>query len=190
MDSSSKLLRCFLFGREHLSTIFANPDDLPLFSCSPLDLANKGPYGTPEQNFYHYRGVEVKHGRIAMAATLGMLVQESYRFTGLLSPSENLSFSDVPNGLAALDVVPLEGWVQMAVLIGAHEVIVKQREGKKPGDFGTGYFGVSLDDQSAKQLRVLNVEVQNGRLAMMGILGMFASENIHGVALWETHIFS
>ncbi len=114
-----------------------------------------------------------------MAATLGMLVQENYRFQGFLSPSENLSFSDVPNGLAALDVVPLLGWVQLAVLIGAHEVLVKQRPGKKPGDFGTGYFGVALDDESSKQLRALNVEVQNGRLAMMGILGMFASENIH-----------
>lgn len=124
-----------------------------------------------------------------MAATLGMLVQENYRFTGLLAPSENLSFDDVPNGLGALDVVPLAGWVQMIVVIGMHEVLVKQRPGKAPGDFGTGYFGVALDDQSAKQLRLLNVEVQNGRLAMLGILGMFASENIHGEPLWETHIF-
>lgn len=114
-----------------------------------------------------------------MAATLGMLVQENYRFQGFIAPSENLSFSEIPNGLAALDVVPLLGWVQMATVIGAHEVLVKQREGKKPGDFGTGYFGVSMDDESSKQLRALNVEVQNGRLAMLGILGMFASEKVH-----------
>ena len=125
-----------------------------------------------------------------MAATLGMLVQQNYHFQGYLSPSANLQFADVPNGLAALDVVPYSGWAQMAVVIGAHELIVKQREGKAPGDFGTGYFGVALDDQSAKQLRLLNVEVQNGRLAMLGILGMFASENIHGVPLYETQIFS
>lgn len=125
-----------------------------------------------------------------MAATLGMLVQENYRFVGELSPSASLSFSDVPNGLAALKVVPMIGWVQMAVVIGAHEVLVKQRPGKKPGDFGAGYFGVAMDDESSKQLRALNVEVQNGRLAMLGILGMFASEKVHGVALWETKIFS
>jgi light-harvesting complex I chlorophyll a/b binding protein 1 len=125
-----------------------------------------------------------------MAATLGMLVQENYRFEGSLSPSASLDFKDVPNGLAALDVVPLAGWVQMAVVIGLHEVFIKQREGKAPGDFGTGYFGVALDDQSAKQLRLLNVEISNGRLAMLGILGMFASEIIHGEALSETQIFS
>ena len=101
------------------------------------------------------RQLEVKHGRIAMAATLGMLVQENYRFEGFLSPSANLKFADVPNGLAALDVVPLSGWVQMAIVIGLHEFLVKERPGKAPGDFGTGYFGVALDDQSAKQLRLL-----------------------------------
>ena len=149
-----------------------------------------GPYGTPEQNFFHYRSVEVKHGRIAMAATLGTLVQQNYHYQGYLSPSQNLKFEDVPNGLGALDVVPLEGWVQIAVLIGAHELIVKQREGRKPGDFGTGYFGVALDDQSAKQLRLLNVEISNGRLAMLGILGMWASEIVHnGEVLAETKIF-
>ena len=99
-----------------------------------------------------------------MAATLGMLVQENYHFTGFISPSAQLSFSDIPNGLAALDVVPLAGWVQMIVVIGLHEVFIKQRENKAPGDFGTGYFGVALDDQSSVQLRALNVEVQNGRL--------------------------
>lgn len=120
-----------------------------------------------------------------MAATLGMLVQETSRFTGLLSPSENLAFTDVPNGLAALDVVPLAGWVQIVVLIGAHEMLVKEIPNTKPGNFGTGYFGVKMDDQSAKQLRALNSEISNGRLAMLGILGMFASENIHGEALYE-----
>ena len=101
---------------------------------------------------------------IAMAATLGTLVQENYHFTGYISPSAQLSFSDVPNGLAALHVVPLAGWVQMIVVIGLHEIFLKQRENKAPGDFGTGYFGVALDDQSSVQLRALNVEVQNGRL--------------------------
>jgi hypothetical protein len=56
--------------------------------------------------------------------------------------------------------------------------------------FPLGYWGVVLDDQSSKQLRGLNVEIQNGRLAMLGILGMFASEIVHnGEVLAETKIF-
>ncbi len=49
---------------------------------------------------------------------------------------------------------------------------------------------MTMDDQSSKQLRALNVEIQNGRLAMLGILGMFASEIVHnGNVLAETKIF-
>jgi light-harvesting complex I chlorophyll a/b binding protein 1 len=150
-----------------------------------LGLVKNGPYGSPEENFRHYRGVEVKHGRIAMAATVGTLVQENSHFSGLISTSENLSFEDVPNGLGALSAVPLAGWCQMIITIGLHEVLVKQRPGKVPGDFGTGYLGEKMDDQSSKQLRALNVELSNGRLAMLGILGMWASESIHGIPLSE-----
>lgn len=125
-----------------------------------------------------------------MAATVGMLVQQTTRFEGLLSPSADLKFSDVPNGLKALDAVPLAGWCQMIVVIGLHEVFIKQREGRAPGDFGTGYFGFTMDDQSNKQLSSLSAEVSNGRLAMLGILGMFASEIVHGGdVLAETKLF-
>jgi len=161
----------------------------PVGFLDPLGLIKNGPYGSPEDNFFHYRSVELKHGRIAMAATLGQLTAQNFHFDGYLSPSMDLKFSDIPNGLGALEAVPLLGWVQIAVVIGIHEIAVKQRDGKKPGDFGTGYFGIAMDDQSSKQLRALNVEVQNGRLAMLGILAMIASEKIHGVPLFETQIF-
>jgi light-harvesting complex I chlorophyll a/b binding protein 1 len=162
----------------------------PVGFFDPLGFVKNGPYGSPEENFDHYRAVEVKHGRIAMAATVGMLTQQTTRFEGFLSPSADLKFSDIPNGLGALKAVPLEGWCQMAVVIGMHEVLIKQREGKVPGDFGTGYFGFSMDDQSSKQISALSAEVSNGRLAMLGILGMFASEIVHnGEVLAETKMF-
>mmetsp|Transcript_36986 Transcript_36986/g.45224 ORF Transcript_36986/g.45224 Transcript_36986/m.45224 type:complete len:213 (+) Transcript_36986:114-752(+) len=161
----------------------------PLGFYDPLNLIQNGPYGSPEENFFHYRSVEVKHGRIAMAACVGQLVAQTSRFEGYISPSQNLKFSDIPNGLGALKAVPLEGWVQIIVLIGLHEVLVKQREGRKPGDFGTGYLGLKMDDESSFQLNSLNKEIQNGRLAMLGILGMMASECVNGVPLAETQIF-
>ena len=110
--------------------------------CSPLNLLEKGPYGGVQENFYHYRFVEVKHGRkewslinrnsmiythnsfawtsgrIAMAAVLGILTQETSRFTGFLSPSENLAFVDVPNGLAALELlIPLQPLLHSQVAV-------------------------------------------------------------------------
>lgn len=119
-----------------------------------------------------------------MAATLGIIMQERSHFDGLLSTSENLAFADVPNGLAALNVVPLAGWCQIIIVLGLHEILVKESD-TKIGDYGTGYFGIQMDDQSSKQLRALSVEITNGRLAMLGILGMFASEIINGEVLHE-----
>jgi hypothetical protein len=48
------------------------------------------------ENFRHYRGVEVKHGRIAMAAT--RYARATNDSKGSLGPSGNLDFKD---GLAA-----------------------------------------------------------------------------------------
>jgi len=149
-----------------------------------LGLVKNGPYGSEEDNFKRYRSVEIKHGRIAMAAVTGMLVQQNAHFDGFCSPSMDLKFADIPNGLGALSAVPAAGWCQMIITIGLHEVLVRERDGR-PGDFGTGYLGMKMDDQSADQIRALNVELSNGRLAMLGILGMFASENIHGTPLFE-----
>uniref|UniRef100_A0A7R9Z394 Uncharacterized protein n=1 Tax=Pseudictyota dubia TaxID=2749911 RepID=A0A7R9Z394_9STRA len=161
----------------------------PVGYLDPLGLIENGPYGSPEDNFKHYRGVEVKHGRTAMIACVGQLVQQTMRFDGFISPSQNLKFEDIPNGLGALKAVPIEGWAQIAIVMGFHEFFLKQREGEAPGDFGTGYFGVNLSEEKKK--RGLNVEIQNGRLAMLGILGMMASEVVHnGQVLAETASFS
>eukprot|EP00438_Fugacium_kawagutii_P016795 Skav217473 [mRNA] locus=scaffold1405:156890:157126:- [translate_table: standard] len=57
------------------------------------------------------RSVEFKHGRIAMLASMGFMTPEIIgHWPGYLSPSMDLKFQDVPNGLAALDVVPSLGW--------------------------------------------------------------------------------
>merc|ERR1719469_933600 len=52
----------------------------------PLGLLKAGPYGSTEDNFRRYREVEIKHGRVAMLATVGMLVQQNYSFEGYISP--------------------------------------------------------------------------------------------------------
>ena len=126
-----------------------------------------------------------------MAATSGMLTQQTSRFDGFISPSNNMKFSDIPNGLGALKAVPLEGWVQIAVLMACtRRSLSSSAQGRLPviSELAT-LESLSLDDQSAGQLRSLNAEIANGRLAMLGILGMFASEVVNGECLAETKIF-
>merc|ERR1740127_149131 len=56
--------------------------------------------------FKRRRSVELKHGRICMIASIGYIVPEYYKFPGELSPSQGLTFADIPNGMAALSKVP------------------------------------------------------------------------------------
>merc|ERR1719386_32990 len=69
----------------------------PIGFWDPLDLSGE----SDEATFKRRRAVELKHGRVCMYATIGYIVPEYYKFPGYLSPSENLKFEDVPNGLAA-----------------------------------------------------------------------------------------
>eukprot|EP00972_Heterocapsa_arctica_P022398 3293601-Heterocapsa_arctica.AAC.1 len=67
------------------------------------------------------QGMELKHGRAAMLATVGYIAPEYYRLFGDLPPSFGIKYADVPNGLASLSKVPALGWGQIVVFIGGIE---------------------------------------------------------------------
>ena len=50
---------------------------------------------------------------------------------------------------------------------------------KYDGDYGVGYFGTDIKDPEEKA-RKLNVELNNGRAAMMGILGIMVHDVLEG----------
>jgi len=79
------------------------------------------------------------------------------------------------------------GLAQIALFIGFHELFLcRQVEGSVPGDFGLGYFGIAMKEGEKKDKK-LTIEVQNGRLAMLGILGAMAGEIQNGQILQEFH---
>ena len=88
----------------------------PLGFWDPLGLLD----GADEERFKRLRYVETKHGRIAMLAILGHLVTTA----GLRLPGEiafGLPFKDIPTGLAAFDVIPGLGTLQLIAFIGVLE---------------------------------------------------------------------
>ncbi|CAK0896971.1 unnamed protein product, partial [Prorocentrum cordatum] len=80
----------------------------PVGYWDPLGLSADGDVAT----FKRRRETELKHGRVAMYATMGYITPEFYKWPGYLSPSAGLKFVDVPNGLAACSKVPAVGWLQ------------------------------------------------------------------------------
>jgi len=156
----------------------------PLGYWDPLGLGKKA---SPE-TFRRWRAVEIKHGRIAMMATVGYAVQSFLRWPGYLSTSENIKFADLPNGIAGFGMIPKGGLVQIALFIALMEGVTwkaldggfpgKVPEGKKPGDVA-GDLWVRYADEDVRNQK-LNVELNNGRAAMMGITGMLMHDHITG----------
>merc|ERR1719217_1032339 len=128
--------------------------------------------GISQEQFDRYREVEQKHGRIAMIATIGYVFPEKIGTFGdlKLSFSEGVKFSDVPNGVQALFKIPALGLLQILLLIG----ILETQFPNVNGDYGTGYFGNSLEEPLKS--RKLAIELSNGRLAMLAIMGLLAQD--------------
>eukprot|EP00929_Paragymnodinium_shiwhaense_P028234 TRINITY_DN1640_c0_g1_i5.p1 TRINITY_DN1640_c0_g1~~TRINITY_DN1640_c0_g1_i5.p1 ORF type:complete len:328 (+),score=83.18 TRINITY_DN1640_c0_g1_i5:56-1039(+) len=157
----------------------------------PLNLATtESPFGgkvNPQETYFNYREAEVKHGRLAMLATLGWLSSEEFgpslaRQLGLkdlLAPGE-LAPSLVNGGLGNLPI-----WFLPS--IGVISGLIDQKAPKPelygkarvPGDVGFDPLGLQqgLKLQSGYDVMHLhNAEVKHGRAAMLGITGFVLQE--------------
>ncbi|CAM9229469.1 unnamed protein product [Chrysoparadoxa australica] len=151
----------------------------PLGYFDPLGLLK----GASQERFERLRHVEIKHGRIAMIAVLGHITAQNTRFPGYLSKTQDLTFADMPNGLAAIQKIPVGGLCQILLFIGCLELFaMKQVEGSFPGDYDRNpkpnKFWNSWSEE--KQMKKRAVELNNGRAAQMGILGMMVHEQLNG----------
>jgi len=143
--------------------------------------------GADEASLYRRRCVEIKHGRVCMIAFLGMtigpneLVQPSH---ALLSPSLDLHFDDIPGGIAAINAVPVAGWLQIVAVVGLHELTVnKQDYTKVPGEIPT-FLGFKPEDPAVFKEKQLK-ELKNGRLAMIAVLGELMAQQVSGMGTYE-----
>ena len=160
---------------------------LPFKYFDPLGMAKDGDADT----FRRRRIAEIKNGRVAMIACMGYIVPEYFRWPGYLSPSADLKFADIPNGIQALYKMPAESWAQIAVFIGFLELFPMRQEAERiPGDAPAfGRLGLPFPakaDPAANQ-RSLEAELNNGRLAMVAITGMVSQNAFFGTtesAMW------
>jgi len=153
----------------------------PLGLFDPFGLISNG----DQDRFDRLRYVEVKHGRISMLAFLGNIITRA----GLHLPgnidSNGDAFDSFGNGWAAVgaDGISRAGVYQILAFIGFLELVVMKDvsgEGDFPGDFRNGFgFGWDKFDEETK-LKKRGIELNNGRAAMLGILGLMVHEQLGG----------
>ena len=159
----------------------------PLGFFDPLGLLDDA----GQTRFDRLRYVEVKHGRICMLAFLGNIITRAgIHLPGSIDLAGD-SFDSYPNGLAALfgpDAIPTDGKVQMLFAVGFLELFVMKDvtdSAAFPGDFrnemgmpGLPFGWDNFSDE--EKLFKRGVELNNGRAAMLGILGLMVHEQLGG----------
>jgi hypothetical protein len=154
----------------------------PLGFFDPLGLLDDA----DQERFDRLRYVEIKHGRVCQLAFLGQIVtRNGIHLSGDIDYSGH-AFDSFPNGIAALfgpDAIPQAGFAQIFAFVGALELgVMKDIEGtgnEFVGDFRNGAidFGWDTFDEETK-LSKRAIELNNGRAAMMGILGLMVHEEL------------
>jgi len=158
----------------------------PLGFYDPLGMID----GVDQERFDRLRYVEIKHGRVCMLAFLGQITTRA----GIHLPGNidlaGHSFASFPNGWAAIngpDAISFSGLAQLVFFAGILELFVMKdaANGAKPGSFVGDFRNGSLDfgwdtfDEET-QLFKRGVELNNGRAAMLGILGLMVHEQLGG----------
>merc|ERR1719265_325187 len=187
--------------REAILNIPDSPSDVlkagalpPLGYWDPLGFSTNLPTG----RLLFYREVELKHGRICMLASLGILVAEKFHplFGGDI---------DVP-GYIAWQAIPISAfWIAVSAAIAIPEVgysiptfntpddgenyidayTFTMKTNRIPGDLGFDPLGLKPSDPK-ELLELQNKEINNGRLAMIATAGIIVQELINGQKVFDT----
>merc|ERR1719230_418959 len=157
----------------------------------PLNLATMG----SEETLKFFRHAELKHGRVAMAAMVGLLFHINHiHFPGMLSPTFGVSFESLSamGPFEAWNAIPLLGQIQILWTIAGleHASECLNPDGHytttgTPGDlkflkrfWDTPGFTKKLSPEQLAEKRVS--ELKNGRLAMIGVASICAATAIPG----------
>ncbi|CAM9877803.1 unnamed protein product [Ascophyllum nodosum] len=129
----------------------------------PLGLSKAQP-----ENILFFRESEIKHGRIAMLAIVGLIVPEFIRLPGDIF--QNVSVLDAHNAMVEKGPMwQLLFWISLLEIVTFPTVIDMDKKDREPGDFSLDPLGLCKDPEKAERYKIS--ELKNGRLAMFAVSG-------------------
>merc|ERR1719199_758236 len=155
------------------------------------------------------RQAEIKHGRVAMAAFVGYCVQSNGIYFPWALTTSGITHADISAAGGPpdqWDALPTAAKVQILLFVGFLELVSESSsilemdgnshymKGGVPGKFPSiknvfphpvpldlfDPFGLSKNASPEKKARGLLTEINNGRLAMIGIMGFLAESKVPG----------
>jgi len=161
----------------------------PIKAFDPLKLASSG----SDETLAWFRAAELKHSRVAMLAVTGYIVQASgYHFPGMLS--DDISFESLST------MKPFEAWDQVpdnlksiilffafCTELSTESIASRDQSGESKHYMKGGKlpevvfpkFDFSQVDEATMTTK-RSRELNNGRLAMIGIISFIAANNVPG----------
>jgi len=135
-----------------------------------------------------YREAELKHGRVAMLASLGFLVGEQFHplFGGNIDVPSYIAFQETPlQGSFFPVVLSLAIFEVFSVFSfeNPKDGMWSIKSDHTAGDLGFDPLGLKPTDP-AELMDMQNKELNNGRLAMLAIAGMVGQELASGAKLF------
>jgi len=173
----------------------------------PIGLADIDLWGQGEEaSIAWLRHAEIKHGRIAMAGFVGYMAAANYETIG--APMASSMYPALPSGLSApevWDAIPFLAKLQIIGAIGVFEHISEDKNflaadgkthymrGGTPGYMPTfkanvhpvplnlwDPFGFTKKLSAEDKAKKLIAETNNGRLAMIGLMGFVSAGSVPG----------
>eukprot|EP00594_Rhizosolenia_setigera_P007563 CAMPEP_0178953572 /NCGR_PEP_ID=MMETSP0789-20121207/8493_1 /TAXON_ID=3005 /ORGANISM="Rhizosolenia setigera, Strain CCMP 1694" /LENGTH=245 /DNA_ID=CAMNT_0020634845 /DNA_START=39 /DNA_END=776 /DNA_ORIENTATION=- len=167
----------------------------------PLDLSGQNFWGKSEEETIGFlREAEVKHGRVAMFAFVGYIVHANGITWPWAMTMDGTPFPAVSSAPEAWDAIPEAAKLQIVAFVGFLEFwreVASEKHYMKGGKIGEfpafdpkfipggalnlyDPFGWSANRSEEDKAKGRIKEINNGRLAMLGIFGFLSEQTIPG----------
>jgi light-harvesting complex I chlorophyll a/b binding protein 1 len=155
-------------------------EDMPGVSA-PLGFWDPAGFAKDEESFTKYRQAEIKHGRVCMSSSLGMLVADKFH-----PIFDNWNEGPFVSSMAShfSETATKNFWPAFWIMTAGHELAttLQDYDGKEEFDYGFDPLNLRPEDPE-KELEYKTMELNHGRWAMFCAAGIIAQELVTGKAV-------